>query len=221
MKTKTAYTLIVISSLLLANISIASERHEADKAIETNLRATLNQRHVHVHVHDGIVTLEGHVRNEADRQSIDSLVRTTPGVAAVKDMLKVALPSPGDVSATVVSPTYRSTTTIPVYVTPPPAEVITPAPVVTLPAPVVVPEYPRLKVQAYTGEDQSMADRIARQLAIDDVPTAGIGQVTITVRNGIVSLQGDVESHDDHDALIASVQHTGGMKAIYDQLQIQ
>lgn len=218
MKTKTASTLIVISSLLLANVTIASERHDADKAIETNLRATLDQRHVHVHVHAGIVTLEGHVRTEADRQSIDSLVRGTPGVAAVKDMLKVALPSPGDV---VAAPTYRTTTTIPVYVTPPPGEVITPAPVVTLPAPVVVPEYPRLKVQAYTSEDQTMADRIARQLAIDDVPTAGIGQVTITVRNRIVSLQGDVESHDDHDALVDSIQHAGGMKAIYDQLQIK
>lgn len=217
MKTKTAYTLIVISSLVLANISMASERHEADKAIETNLRATLNQRHVHVHVHDGIVTLEGHVRTEADRQSIDSLVRGTPGVAAVKDMLKVALPSPGDVVAV---PAYRTTTTIPIYATPPPAEVITPAPVVTLPAPVIVPEYPRLKVQAFTEEDEAMARRISRQLAIDAVPTEGIGQVTITVHLGVVSLKGDVESHEDHDALIAAVQHAGGMKAIYDQLQI-
>jgi osmotically-inducible protein OsmY len=215
MKTKTAYTLIVISSLFLANVGSASERHEADKAIETNLRATLDQRHVHVHVHEGIVTLEGHVRTETDRQSIESLVRSTPGVAAVKDKLNVALPSPGDV---VAAPTYR--TTIPVYVTPPPAQVITPAPVVTLPAPVVIPEYPKLKVQAYTGEDQAMAERIARQLAIDGVPTEGIGQVVITVHLGVVSLKGDVESHEDHDALIAAVQHAGGMKAIYDQLQI-
>ena len=61
-----------------------------------------------------------------------------------------------------------------------------------------------------------MARRISRQLAIDAVPTEGIGQVVITVHLGVVSLKGDVESHEDHDALVAAVQHAGGMKAIYD-----
>lgn len=205
--------IVAWSLLTFATAGYASERHDADKALETNLRATLDQRHVHVHVHDGIVTLEGRVRTDTDRQSIESMVRTTPGVAAVKDQLKVALPEPGVVAAPVRS-------TIPVYTTPPP-EVIAPAPVVTTPAPVVIPDYPRLKVQAYTENDLPLARQIARQMSVDAVPTAGLEHVNITVREGTVTLKGQVESHEDRDALIDAIQDAGGMRAIYDQLQVE
>src|SRR5882724_2826313 len=85
----------IVSSLLVANIGVGSELHDADRALETNLRQALNQRHVHLDVHDGIVTIEGEVRTEQDRQTIDSLVRKTPGVAAVKDKVKVKFATSG------------------------------------------------------------------------------------------------------------------------------
>src|SRR6266853_1698401 len=118
--------LAIVSSVLVANVAVGSEIHDADRALETNLRQALNQRHVHIDVHDGIVTIDGEVRTEQDRQSIDSLVRNTAGVAAVKDKLKVKFPTPGtstyppsippSVPSSVSTPV---STTIPVYNTPP------------------------------------------------------------------------------------------------------
>src|SRR5882672_3913606 len=120
----------IVSSLVVANIGAGSELHDADRALETNLRQALNQRHVHIDVHEGIVTIDGEVRTEQDRQTIDTTVRNTPGVAAVKDKLKVKFPTPGTATYPASIPP-----SVPVYTTPPP-EVTTPAPVVNLPAPV-------------------------------------------------------------------------------------
>ena len=62
---------------------------------------------------------------------------------------------------------------------------------------------------------------VARQLTADSVPTAGLENVTIVVRNGNISLKGLVDTHEDRDELISSVQHVRGVSAIYDQLQIK
>lgn len=214
---------IVSSSLLLANIAAGSELHDADRALETNLRQALNQRHVHIDVHDGIVTIDGEVRTEQDRQTIDSMVRSTPGVAAVKDKLKVKFPTPGTSTYSPSIPPSVPTavpSSIPVYTTPAP-EVTTPAPVVNPPAPVLVPDYPKLKVQAWTEQDGPVANRIARELRTEALPASGVDNVTITVRNGVATLQGMVNTRQAHDALIAAIQQGGGVSAIYDQLQIK
>lgn len=91
----------------------------------------------------------------------------------------------------------------------------------TQPPPVVIPDYPKLKVQAWSLDDEPVANRIARQLRADAVPTAGIENVTVVVRGGNVSLRGAVDSHEDRDAVIASIQRAGGVSAIYDQLHIK
>ena len=215
----------IVSSLVVANIGAGSELHDADRALETNLRQALNQRHVHIDVHDGIVTIEGEVRTEQDRQSIDTTVRSTPGVAAVKDKLKVKFPTPGTTTYPPSIPpsvpaTVSTKTTIPVYTTAPP-EVTTPAPVVNPPAPVMVPDYPKLKVQAWTEQDLPTANKIARQLRPEMLPASGFDNVTVTVRNGIATVQGTVNSRQAHDGLIAAMQQAGSVSAIYDQLQIQ
>ncbi len=217
--------LAIVSSVLLANVAVGSELHDADRALETNLRQALNQRHVHIDVHDGIVTIDGEVRTEQDRQTIDSTVRNTPGVAAVKDKLKVKFPTPGTSTyapsippasspAAVVSPS------IPVYTTPAP-EVTTPVPVVNSPAPVIVPDFPKVKVQAWTEEDGPAANKIARELRHESLPASGFDNVTITVKNGVATLQGIVNTREAHDGLIATIQQGGGLTAIYDQLQIK
>lgn len=201
---------IIISSLLFAGVGLATDSHEADHALESGLRATLNERHVHVHVHKGIVTLEGRVSTEADRQRLEALVRNTTGVVAVKDELKVSLPSPGAVGGL---------PSVPVYAAPLP-EVAPTTPVVIAPPPVVIPEYPKIKVQAWTPDDQPTAAKIARQLRVDGVPTEGFDNVVITVRGGKISLKGSVDTQDDHDEIIAAIQRTPGVTAIYDQMQI-
>ena len=216
---KTALVLTVASTLLLPWSASASDTHDADRGLESTLRTELSDKHVHVHVHEGIVDLDGKVRTEADRQRIESVIRATPGVVALKDELKVTLPAPGVYGAAPAG--------VPVYAAPLP-EVVTPAPVVTQPAPVVtqpppivVPDYPKLKVQAWSLDDQPLANHIAQRLRADAVPTAGIQDVTIIARHGNVSLRGAVNSHEDRDALIASLQRTGGITAIYDQLHVR
>ena len=157
------------------------------------------------------MTLEGKVPTEADRQRLETTVRNTAGVVAVKDELKVTLPSPGS---------YGAPPSVPVFTAPPP-EVTSSAPVITTPAPVVIPDYPKLKIQAWTVDDQPAANRIARQLRADAVPASGFDNVTIKVRNGIASLKGSVDSQAEHDAIIAAVQRAGSITAIYDELLIR
>ncbi len=211
---KTTSVLAIVSWLLFASSGIADDHHEADEGLEKTLRANLNERHVHVEVHKGIVKLDGHVTTETERERIDSLVRNTPGVVGIKDDLRIGLPSPG------TPLTYTPTPAIPIYQAAPP-EVAPPATVVTMPPPVVIAEYPRLKLQAWTMEDQDSANRIGHQLQADQVPVAWLQDVTITVRDGNAWVRGLVDSQEQHDMLIGSVQHAGGVRAIYDQLQIR
>lgn len=220
---KTALVLTVASSLLLPWVCAASDTHDADQGLESNLRTEISDKHVHVHVHRGIVTIDGKVRTDADRNRIESIVRNTTGVVALKDDLKVTLPSPGTYGAApagvVVSPTVVAPA-VPVYAAPLP-EVAPPVTVVTPPPPVVIPDYPKLRVQPWSLDDQPLANRIARQLRADAVPTAGIQDVTVVVRGGNVSLKGSVDGHEDRDDVIASIQRAGGVSAIYDQLHIK
>jgi hypothetical protein len=211
---KTAPLLTVVSSLLFATVCVASDTHEADRGIEGSLRATLPDKHVHVHVHHGIVTLDGQVRTSQERDRLEAIVRNTSGVVALKDDLKITSPSPG------TSPEFPAgVPVVPVYTTPAP-EVIPSTPVVTAPAPVIIPEHLKVKVQAWTIDDEPTANRIVRQLRIDGVPTTGLDHVQIMVRNGNVSLDGVVATQAVHDALIASLQRVGGANAIYDTLRV-
>ncbi len=209
---KTASVFTILASLLFAAGCATPGVHEADRGLEGTLRSEINERHVHVDVHHGIVTLEGHVRTAADRDRIEALVRNTSGVVAVKDELRVTFPSPGVYGA-------YPTTTIPVY----PGELPAPTPpvaVLTPPPARVIPEYPKVRVQATTDADQIEADRIVAQLRAAALPLAAEDTVTITVRNGNVSLGGVVQTPEEHGALIEALQHTGGIKAIYDALTV-
>lgn len=226
---KTAVVLTVVSTLLFPRAIMASDTHDVDRSLESTLRTEINDKHVHFHVHEGIVTIDGKVRTDVDRNRIESVVRNTAGVVAMKDMLKVTLPAPGvygappageTVAPTALAPTTIVPAAVPVYVRPLP-DLVPATPVVTAPAPVIIPNYPKLKVQAWSLADQYMANRVADQLSADAVPTEGINDVTIVVRGLNVSLKGSVDSHEDRDAIISSLQHLHGLSAIYDQLHIK
>jgi hypothetical protein len=210
---KTVSVLSIISSLFLASLCAASESHDLDRGLESSLRATLNDKHVHIHAHHGVVTLDGRVPAEADRERIEAVVRHTTGVVGVKDQLRVSLPSPAVLGQVPVS--------IPIYSTAPPEVVVPPTTVVATPAPVLIPRYPKLKVQAWTPDDQPAADGIIRELQLHPIVISGSDDVTITVRNGNAALMGVVDTGSDRQALISSIQHAGGVAAIYDQLRIR
>jgi hypothetical protein len=210
---KTVSLVCVVSTLLGGSLALASESHDFDRGLESSLRATLNDRHVHVHVKQGIVTLDGRVPTEADRRRIETVVRHTDGVVAVKDDLRTTLPSPAVIET-------GTTTTIPIYTTPAPV-IAPPATVVTTPSPLIVPKYPRVTVQAWSDDDQVGAERIARQLEMDALPLRVIDNVTITVAAGNATVKGKVDTDADHDSLIAALQRAGGVRAIYDQLRVR
>lgn len=239
---KLPFTLMAIAGACFV-VSCASEYHEADRGVEGTLRSTITDRHVDIDVDRGVVTLDGKVSTEADRQRIEMLARRTPGVVAVKNKLKVSLPTPGDYGAIPGSTTLRTAPPTAV-VTEPPAAVVTESPtavvtqppavvagspsVVVIPAPaasappaVVVPNTPSVKVQPVTATDQPAANRIAKQLSSDPVATAETDSVTITVNSGAASVKGVVDSQSKHEALLASVQRAGGITTIYDELQVR
>ena len=164
------------------------------------------------------------MRTETDRERVESLVRNTSGVVAVKDKLRVLSPEPGVHGAfpSALPPTAIPVippSAIPVYAAPPP-EVTPPPTVLTMPAPVIIPDFPKLKLQAATGEDVPAANRIAQELRAEAVPMTEIDEVTILVRNGIVSLRG-MAARETRAAIVKAVQRAGGVSAIYDQLLLR
>ncbi len=208
---KITILLVVASTLLFVAGCASPDTHEADRGLEGTLRSEIDQRHVDIDVHHGIVHLEGHVPTASDRRRIDALVRSTPGVVAVKNELRVTLPSPGVYGANPAA--------IPVYPGPWP-EGTPPAVAVTPPAAVVIPEYPKVQVQAWSLDDQAKADQIVHELRAAVLPPAGIEHVTIEVKHGKVALKGLVDTEEARRALISAVEQVGGLSAIYDELQV-
>lgn len=208
-------------------LSCASPYHEADKGVEGTLRSTITDRNVDIDVDRGVVTLEGKVNTEADRQRIDMLARRTAGVVAVKNKLKVTLPTPGEYGAIPGSSALRTAPPTAVVTEPPaivaesPGAVVVPAPTGAAPPAVIVPNTPRVKVQPITATDQATANRIAQQLSSDPVATGEFDNVTITVSSGVASVNGVVDSQSKREAFIGSIQRAGGVSTIYDQLQVR
>ena len=213
---KTASLLFIASTLLSGSVALGSASHDFDKGLESTLRATLNDRHVHVHVKQGIVSLDGRVPTETDRERVEAIVRRTDGVVAVKDNLQVTLPSPASVPVARVAPV--TTVTVPVYTTAAPV-IIAPSGALSSPAPLVLPDYPRVTVQAWSVGDEPAAERIAHELQRGGRPLTVIDNVNVTVQGGVVSLKGKVDTEADRQALLAATQRAGGIRAIYDQLR--
>lgn len=194
-------------------VSIPPGRNASDVALETEIRAELNRYgdlatvspNVGVQANEGTVTLTGPVPNERDRQMIDTLVRNSNGVVAVNDQMQVTYPPTGVVPSTTI-----------------PAPVVgTPAPVVTTGPTPVPATAPGFQVQAPTDADRHLADKVVHRLAWDSVPSTALQDVTVTVNNGDVYLNGVVADQEQHRQIISSVQHVVGVRTIYDHLQVR
>jgi osmotically-inducible protein OsmY len=211
------HSLAIVSSLLLAagceshrqyaytsdGRVISTTRNPSDVALETDLRTQMDRYgdlasvapNVQIYSQNGTVTLSGQVPSERDRQMIEVMVRNTAGVADVNDQLQVAYP-----------PTGR------VYTTPPPA------PVVTAPG---VPEVNSFRVQPSTSADEPVARRIVERLRQDSIPPEWLRDVTINVTGAVANLQGVVDSAEQRQVIVAAVDRTHGVHAVYDQLRVR
>ncbi len=198
-------------------ISTGPGSSTADTALEASIRAQLDRygelaaasQDTHISAENGAVTVNGSVPNERDREMIDTLVRNTPGVIALNDQMQAGYPptgTPGQPPAVYSSPGAPNVVSAPV-VTPPP--VVTPG------------VQPYLGVQARTPADEPIARNIAEQLRADSIPASSLQGTSISVTDGNVSLQGQVDNQQEHQALVTAVQSAPGVRAVYDQLQVR
>jgi osmotically-inducible protein OsmY len=198
-------------------ISTGPARNPSDVALDTSIRAELNQYgdlaadspNVQVYSQNGVVNLTGTVRNDRERAMLVALVRNSDGVAGVNDQLRVSYPPTGGPEA----PRVYST---------PPAPVVTPPPDVVVPGATVIPGpagFPQ--VRASTATDQALANRIVDRLRWDSVSNRWLQNATITVNNSDVYLQGYLNGSREHDAILYTLQHTPGIRNIYDESRVR
>lgn len=181
----------------------ADARTAADRALETSLRAELNQygdlatvnRDLRIYARNGAVTLTGPVRSERDRQMIATLARNTPGVLSVNDQIQVVYPPTGAVTPSSPAPVY-----VP--------------PVTSTPA-----SLPR--IEAAGVADEVLARHIGDQLRTEPLPVGWMDNVTIRVSNGAAYVQGYVATQQQREAIDAAIQRVRGVTAVYDQMQVR
>src|SRR5208282_3070570 len=106
----------------------------------------------------------------------------------------------------------------PVYTTVPPDVTAPPPVIVTGPVPGTPPN---LRVVAADAADQPLAELIKAELRSDANASEWYQNVIITSQDGKVFLQGSVDSHNERDTLVGTLQRTPGITAIYDQLQVR
>jgi osmotically-inducible protein OsmY len=185
--------------------------------MENHLRSELDrygdlaatEPNLQIYANNGTVTLSGPVQTEKDRQMVDTVVRNAPGVVAVNDQLQVMYPPTG-------APAGAYTQPAPVYTTPPSGALLPPP---VIPAPGVVITTPR--VQASTASDEAVCRRICDQMRVYNVPPEAYQNVTITVRGGNAYVQGTVVTQQERQDIISACQHSSGIVAVYDQLQVR
>ena len=185
---------------------------DLDRSLETSIRANLNQygnlssaaANVAISAQNGTVTLSGPVRNEQDRQMIDTVARNTSGVTSVIDQMQPGL-----------APTSSYGLPPRVYVEPP-VDVRTP-----LQSEPIISSGPGLRIQPATEGDRWMAQNVADAFRSGAVPLSASDNITATVRNNVVYLQGLVNSEGQRQAIRSAVEHLSGVAAVYDQLQVK
>jgi osmotically-inducible protein OsmY len=79
----------VIDNIVVAGASVDPSivRTEIGEALER--RAERSAKHIQVTVHDGRVTLSGHVHSWPEKEAVLGAARFTPGVSAVDDRLRI------------------------------------------------------------------------------------------------------------------------------------
>jgi osmotically-inducible protein OsmY len=186
---------------------------EADRELEANLRSQVNRYgdlatttpDLHISCSSGTVTLTGNVPSQRERDMIDSLVRDQSGVVSVNDQLQVGYtPSPTGV----VSGVPRVYTTPPDYVGG------------SSPA-IIYSGNLNVTVQATTLGDRNLGQRLVDRLRSDATLSPLSTAINLSISAGQVYIRGTVDTEQQHIAIVSIVQHTYGVKAVYDQLVVR
>jgi osmotically-inducible protein OsmY len=196
----------------------------ADRSLEAGCRRELARYgdlatvapNVQIVARGGVVTLNGNVPSERERQMINACVKNTAGVVTVDDQLRVGYAPTGSYSqSTTVYEPPRTT----VYE---PATTVAPAAsssvvVVTEPT----PAYER-RVQVITvrDTDRDLAERIAESIRAAAFPPEDVS-VTVNVTAGRADVRGTVEHGSEEHRLLEAVRHTPGVIEVKDHVHVR
>jgi osmotically-inducible protein OsmY len=151
-------------------------------------------RQINVQSSNGIVTLNGDLRDEVERGEALLLARTTSGVQRVEDNLTVSGESAAAPAASASSPAPASS-----------------ASSASSAAPAVAP------APASAGADDStLVSRVQQQLAGD----AQTKRVEVTAKSGVVLLQGNVPTAAAKQHALSAARTTEGVTQVVDRIHI-
>lgn len=145
---------------------------------------------------DGTITLTGAVPGQREHDMILAMVRNTPGVVAVNDLMRIAN---GEAP---VQPTGRVSAPSNVYAG-------------------STDDYFNLHVQGLSDTDRNLAQQILQGLRTDTALASTVPKVNIYVANGQVTLQGIVQNEQQRQAIATTVQNAAGIGNVKNELQVQ
>jgi osmotically-inducible protein OsmY len=143
----------------------------------------------------GVVTLMGSVPDVRDSEMINALVKNTPGVASVNNLLRVTDPRPA------LQPTGR-------------ADERTTSP--SDPG-----SFYNLHVQGLTETDRQLGHQILAGLRNDTALAAAVPKVDIYVAQGEVTLRGIVQTEEQSRAIESTVNQAVGAGKVRNELRVQ
>ena len=149
---------------------------------------------VEIAAHNGVVTVSGRVPTDREKDMIASLLKDTPGVVQVNNLLVASTPVTAAVPPTGVE-TSR------VY--PKPSGDIF-----------------NLHLQDVTDTDMVIAQRVVEALRNDTSLRSPAPRVDIFVANGKVTLQGDVASEQQREKILSIARGAAGVNNVRDDLRV-
>jgi osmotically-inducible protein OsmY len=178
---------------------------ESDRVLVNSIRQALNNtptiastsQRININARNGLVTITGAISSEQDRQSIDAVIRNVSGVRSLDDELQIYAQPTGTVDTRV----YSTTPAI--------ANLSSPGSIFNL------------HVQGLNEPDRSMAQRILQELRTDTILPSLLPMVNITVADGRVTLEGNVQSEQQRQTIESAVRRAAGGNSVNDQLQVR
>jgi hyperosmotically inducible protein len=156
-------------------------------------------RHIEVTSHAGVVTLHGEVADDTERAQALLLARTTNGVTRVEDNLSVG------------------SATVPTEVTSSAGGAATSAGAPEAAAPGNAPPA-AVKSASAASTDDALSARVQSQLSSD--PQVKATPLQVTVKNGVVLLQGTVGTASAKQRALTLARGIDGVTQVVDRVQV-
>jgi len=178
---------------------------DSDRMVVNSVRQALNNspteayasQRININSRNGMVTVNGTVPSEQDRQNIDAIIRTVSGVRSLDDQLQISQPTgAADTRIYSTAPVLANTAGAPGNIF-------------------------NLHVQGLNEPDRTLAQRILQELRADTILPSLLPMVSITVADGRVTLEGNVQSDQQRATIESAVRRATGGNTVNDLLQVR